>query len=97
MYFSKEMRQQLKEENPDMKFGEVGKTIGNRWKVISAEEKAKYEAMAKKDKERHGREVSAYKSKKTAEKKDEQEDDDDDDDDSDGMDDHDDDDDEDSE
>lgn len=33
-----------------MTFGEVGKVLGEKWKNISASEKAKYEEMAKKDK-----------------------------------------------
>ena len=33
-------------------FGEVAKLVGEAWKVVSAEEKAKYEKMAAADKER---------------------------------------------
>lgn len=40
----------MKKENPDISFGEVGKALGDKWKNISATEKAKYDEMAKKDK-----------------------------------------------
>jgi structure-specific recognition protein 1 len=83
MYFSAEYRDRSKEENPDMSFGEIGKALGEKWKVISSEEKAKFEGMAKKDKERHKREMVEYsakqKSAETAKDSDGMDDDDDDD------------------
>jgi ribosome-binding protein aMBF1 (putative translation factor) len=63
MYFSSEYRDRIKEENPDMSFGEIGKALGEKWKVISSEEKSKFEKLAKKDKERHQRELAEYQSK----------------------------------
>lgn len=42
--------QQVKKENPEISFGEVGKVLGEKWKAIGATEKAKFEEMAKKDK-----------------------------------------------
>lgn len=41
---------QVKKENPDLAFGEVGKRLGELWKEITASEKSKFEDMAKKDK-----------------------------------------------
>lgn len=41
---------QVKKENPEISFGEVGKVLGEKWKAIGATEKAKFEEMAKKDK-----------------------------------------------
>ena len=41
---------QVKKENPDLAFGEVGKRLGELWKEVTASEKAKFEEMAKKDK-----------------------------------------------
>lgn len=35
-------RPQLKLEDPDMAFGDVNKTLGQMWKALSDEEKAKY-------------------------------------------------------
>ena len=80
-YFSKEMRPKVKEENPEMTFGELGKKIGELFRGLSADEKEKYEELAKKDKERYQREMAEYKSSSKVE-----EDDDDDDSDSDGVD-----------
>eukprot|EP00198_Chlamydomonas_reinhardtii_P000242 XP_001689577.1 high mobility group protein [Chlamydomonas reinhardtii] len=50
MYFSNSNRDKVKAENPGIAFGEVGKLLGERWKAMSAEEKAPYDEMAAKDK-----------------------------------------------
>ncbi|KAL7492365.1 hypothetical protein ACHAWT_002550 [Skeletonema menzelii] len=42
MLFAKEMRPKVKEENPEMSFGELGKELGARWRALSEEEKGKY-------------------------------------------------------
>lgn len=63
-YFMNEIRPKVKEETPDISFTDIGKVIGEKWKVISADEKARYEAMADKDKERYNREMKTYNSKK---------------------------------
>ena len=34
MFFSKEMRAQLKEENEDMSFGELGAAVGVAWRKL---------------------------------------------------------------
>jgi structure-specific recognition protein 1 len=69
MFFSTENREKLKKENPDMSFGDLGKALGEQWKMISADEKAKYEEMAKNDKERHKKEMSEYTAKQKADEK----------------------------
>ncbi|GFH13253.1 HMG box domain-containing protein, partial [Haematococcus lacustris] len=51
----------IKAQHPGVKFGEVGKLLGERWKTVSASEKAVHEAAAKQDKERYQREMAAYK------------------------------------
>ena len=43
---------QVKKENTDASFGEIGKLLGKKWKEISASDKTKYEEMANKDKVR---------------------------------------------
>lgn len=63
-HFSNEMRPKIKDETPDISFVDTAKLIGEKWKVISADEKAQYEAMASNDKERHSRESKAYAAKK---------------------------------
>lgn len=63
MYFSNAVRPDVKGENPDMKITEMSKVIGERWKALGAEDKAKYEQMAKSDKARYEDEMRAYKKK----------------------------------
>lgn len=63
MFFSNAKRDQVRSENPELKFGEIGKHIGELWKNLSAEDKKPYEEMAAKDKERYEREMKDYKPK----------------------------------
>lgn len=44
-------------------FGELGKMLGERWKGMTADEKAPYEKMAAKDKIRYAEALKAYKEK----------------------------------
>ena len=60
------MRSILKEESPDLTSGELGKLLGQKYKELSAEEKAKYDVLAAADKVRYERENNAYESKKWA-------------------------------
>ncbi|BDA45001.1 probable non-histone chromosomal protein 6 [Coccomyxa sp. Obi] len=64
MFFSSAKRDEVKKENPEISFGEVGKVLGEKWKAIGATEKAKFEEMAKKDKVRYAKAIEAYNSKK---------------------------------
>lgn len=57
MFFSSDMRTQLREENPAMSFAELGKEIGQRWKGLT--DKTKYNGLAEKDKKRYRDEVAA--------------------------------------
>ena len=42
MLFAKETRPTIKEELPDLTFGEVGKELGKRWRALTDEQKAEY-------------------------------------------------------
>ena len=42
MLFSKEHRPKLKEEEPDLTFGQIGKRLGEMWRALSDEEKEEY-------------------------------------------------------
>jgi hypothetical protein len=42
MKFSQEMRPKVKEENPDFKFGEIGRKLGEMWRALSDKEKEAY-------------------------------------------------------
>jgi len=67
MLYSSAMRPIIKKDKPDVKFGEMGKLIGEKWREVSSEEKKKYDAEVNKDKERYNKEMVAYKAKKKAE------------------------------
>jgi HMG (high mobility group) box len=36
MFFVQENREKIKEESPDISFGEMGKALGEKWKVVGA-------------------------------------------------------------
>lgn len=46
--------------NPDAKFGEVGRAMGEQWRSLSESQKAQWNAMAAKDKIRAARELEEY-------------------------------------
>ena len=60
IYFSEANREAVKKSNPDASFGDIGKLLSQKWKEISADEKAKFEAMATKDKARYQEEMADY-------------------------------------
>ncbi|GAA5891480.1 hypothetical protein JCM8208_007297 [Rhodotorula glutinis] len=60
MHFSQDKRSEVKEENPDVTFGEIGKLLGAKWKEATDDEKKPYQAKAEADKERYEKEKSAY-------------------------------------
>ena len=39
MLFSKENRPKVKEENPELTFGGIGKKLGEMWRALSEKEK----------------------------------------------------------
>ena len=65
--FSSEMRPKLKAENPDIKFGELGKKLGELFRNLSPEEKERYEQKASEDKARFKKEMEEYKRSKKSE------------------------------
>ena len=42
MLFSKEHREKVKTESPDMSFGQIGKRLGEMWRELTDEEKQSY-------------------------------------------------------
>ena len=42
MLFSKENRPKIKEENPDITFGQIGKKLGEMWRALDEKEKQAY-------------------------------------------------------
>eukprot|EP00005_Dracoamoeba_jomungandri_P003491 CAMPEP_0174256806 /NCGR_PEP_ID=MMETSP0439-20130205/6003_1 /TAXON_ID=0 /ORGANISM="Stereomyxa ramosa, Strain Chinc5" /LENGTH=131 /DNA_ID=CAMNT_0015339581 /DNA_START=384 /DNA_END=779 /DNA_ORIENTATION=- len=61
--FSKEMRPKIKEENPDLSFGDLGRKVGEAWRALNAEDKKPYESLAAEDKKRYTKEITAFKAK----------------------------------
>jgi len=66
MYFSKHHRMLLKQENSDLTFGDLGKTVGAMWKAATPEEKRPFEELAAEDKTRYVNELSDYKKSQEA-------------------------------
>lgn len=62
MYFSKHHRMLLKQENSDLTFGDLGKTVGAMWKAATPEEKRPFEELAAEDKNRYISELNDYRS-----------------------------------
>jgi len=60
MFFANEHRDKVREENPGIKFGDVGKLLGEKWKELTDKEKGPFEAKAKADKERYESEKARY-------------------------------------
>lgn len=59
-FFINEERENIKRDNPGIKVTEVSKIAGERWREINANDKAKYEEKALKDKERYEREKAEF-------------------------------------
>ncbi|KAL9112194.1 MAG: hypothetical protein Q9227_003571 [Pyrenula ochraceoflavens] len=60
MFFANEQREKVRDENPGISFGQVGKVLGDRWKNLSDKQKAPYEAKAAADKKRYEDEKAKY-------------------------------------
>lgn len=57
---------QVREDNPDAGFGQIQKILGEKWKEVTPEDKARFEEEANKDKVRYKQEMDAYKLKQQA-------------------------------
>jgi len=60
MFFANEQRDNVRNENPGIAFGQVGKVLGERWKALSDKQRQPYEAKAAADKKRYEEEKAAY-------------------------------------
>lgn len=60
MFFANEQRENVREENPGISFGQVGKILGERWKALNDKQRTPYEAKAATDKKRYEDEKQAY-------------------------------------
>jgi len=60
MFFANEQRENVREENPGISFGQVGKVLGERWKALNDKQRTPYEAKAAQDKKRYEDEKASY-------------------------------------
>eukprot|EP00523_Entomoneis_sp_CCMP467_P002890 CAMPEP_0168744866 /NCGR_PEP_ID=MMETSP0724-20121128/14316_1 /TAXON_ID=265536 /ORGANISM="Amphiprora sp., Strain CCMP467" /LENGTH=77 /DNA_ID=CAMNT_0008792547 /DNA_START=73 /DNA_END=306 /DNA_ORIENTATION=- len=50
MKFSQEHRAKVKEDNPDLSFGGIGKKLGEMWRALTDDEKEAYKGKKKETK-----------------------------------------------
>uniref|UniRef100_A0A060SYZ3 ARAD1A15532p n=1 Tax=Blastobotrys adeninivorans TaxID=409370 RepID=A0A060SYZ3_BLAAD len=67
MFFANEQRENVRNDNPGISFGQVGRVLGERWKALSEAEKKPYEEKAEADKKRYEEEKAAYNASKEEE------------------------------
>ena len=60
VFFTNEMRPKVLDEYPGIKFVDLGKVLGERWRALTPEEKKRYEEMAAQDKIRFQMEMQQY-------------------------------------
>jgi len=60
MFFANEQRDVVREENPGISFGQVGKLLGEKWKALNEVERRPYEDKAQADKKRYEDEKASY-------------------------------------
>jgi hypothetical protein len=60
IFFCSDNREEVKDENPDMKLKEITQRLGKMWKDVDEELKEEYKEKAKQDKERYERELENY-------------------------------------
>ena len=70
IFFSQQVREKIKKDNPKLSVNELMKEISNRWANISDKEKLPYNDMAKNDKYRYENELEEYKNKLKQQQKD---------------------------
>lgn len=61
MHFCGKKRPDIKAKHPKYTVGDLAKELGTIWKGLSDKDKAPYEDMAKKDRERYERDMELYR------------------------------------
>ena len=64
VFFTIEMRPQILQEFPEIKFTDVGHIMGERWRALTPEEKKRFDDLAAEDKKRFNAEMDEYNAKK---------------------------------
>ena len=60
VFFTNEMRPMVMKQFPGIKFVEMGRILGERWRALTPEEKTRYEKLAQEDKVRFQLEMQQY-------------------------------------
>ncbi|OQE28400.1 hypothetical protein PENSTE_c003G10093 [Penicillium steckii] len=71
MFFANDNRDKVREENPGITFGQVGKMLGDKWKALSESERKPYDQKAAADKKRYEEEKAKYQAQQNEEDEDE--------------------------
>eukprot|EP00550_Attheya_septentrionalis_P012115 CAMPEP_0198303606 /NCGR_PEP_ID=MMETSP1449-20131203/56973_1 /TAXON_ID=420275 /ORGANISM="Attheya septentrionalis, Strain CCMP2084" /LENGTH=341 /DNA_ID=CAMNT_0044006101 /DNA_START=449 /DNA_END=1474 /DNA_ORIENTATION=- len=66
VFFTNEMRPQVMREFPGVKFVEMGRILGERWRALEPHEKKRFEEMAAEDKVRFQMEMQQYAANQAA-------------------------------
>ncbi|KAJ5924737.1 nonhistone chromosomal protein 6A [Penicillium verhagenii] len=66
MFFANDNRDAVREENPGITFGQVGKTLGDKWKALTESERKPYDEKAATDKKRYEDEKAKYQAAQAA-------------------------------
>lgn len=61
MIWSNDVRNKVREANPEAKMTDLAKIMGEQWKTVSDEEKARYQQLALAERARYDAEITAYK------------------------------------
>ena len=62
MIFCKEKRAELKQNRPDLPFGQLGKRLGEMWRSMTPDERQPYETRATNDRDRYKGQMNEYQS-----------------------------------
>jgi hypothetical protein len=65
MFFSNENRNKIKEANPEMSFGEIGRKVGEAWKALSDKQRQVYVKKSVEDKKRYESDMQTYTESQT--------------------------------
>lgn len=68
MIFVSKERTNVVAENPELNFRDVGRNLGARWRCLSAEQKASYDALAQVDRDRYMQELTVWKNEEAVRK-----------------------------
>lgn len=72
VFFTNEMRPVVMKQFPGIKFVEMGRILGERWRALTPDEKTRYEGMAQEDKVRFQLEMQQYTAQQAAQQQQQQ-------------------------